>query len=443
MKRLGWVLLLVLLTGCVGPAAPTGPLPTQVPQATTAPPLVHIPSAAWSRPLGLPFAEAGRSKTSYPTIDDGPFQGLPLGGLGAGTIGRTYRGDFARWHVDLGSHTYQPLPADQFSLYMEQQGRKQAHVLYAGKQDPDVLQAWNWDYPVGAGTYYALYPFAWYDYAHPDYPARLTVQQFSPIIPQNYQETSYPVAVFLWNVANPTTSPLTVTVMFTWQDMLSPGWSAALAGNTNRAQGEETPGGQMVGVVMSLGGTGPVDEEWKGTMALAALEQPGLQVTYRTRFVVNGDEADVWSDLTADGVLDNVEDATPSTRTEPIGAALAVGARLEPGQVISFPIALAWDLPLTEFDGGTQWYKKYTAYFGRDGQQAWKIAQEALREYDDWRAQIEAWQTAWGLYNVTYVTRGLWFRTPEAWDRNGNFRASMYMRPQAIWALEYAYRGPQ
>ena len=52
----------------------------------------------------------------------------------------------------------------------------------------------------------------------------------------------------------------------------------------------------------------------------------------------------------------------------------------------------------------------------------------------------EAWQTAWGLYNVTYLTKGLWFRTPEAWDQDGNFRASMYMRPQAIWALEYAYR---
>lgn len=58
--------------------------------------------------------------------------------------------------------------------------------------------------------------------------------------------------------------------------------------------------------------------------------------------------------------------------------------------------------------------------------------QQGLRE--------EAWQTAWGLYNVTCVTRGLWFRTPEAWDQNGDFRASMYTRPQAIWALEYAYR---
>ncbi len=48
----------------------------------------------------------------------------------------------------------------------------------------------------------------------------------------------------------------------------------------------------------------------------------------------------------------------------------------------------------------------------------------------------EAWKTTWGLYHVIYQTKGYWFRTPEAWDITGNFRAGMYMRPMAIWALE-------
>jgi non-lysosomal glucosylceramidase len=54
----------------------------------------------------------------------------------------------------------------------------------------------------------------------------------------------------------------------------------------------------------------------------------------------------------------------------------------------------------------------------------------------------EAYRTAWGIYNVTYDKKGYWFRTPEAWDVNGNYRASMYMRPAAIWALEMT-RPPQ
>jgi non-lysosomal glucosylceramidase len=53
----------------------------------------------------------------------------------------------------------------------------------------------------------------------------------------------------------------------------------------------------------------------------------------------------------------------------------------------------------------------------------------------------EAYQTAWGLYHVIYETKGYWFRTPEAWDVNGNFRASMYMRPTAAWAMEMIQPG--
>ena len=48
----------------------------------------------------------------------------------------------------------------------------------------------------------------------------------------------------------------------------------------------------------------------------------------------------------------------------------------------------------------------------------------------------EAYRTAWGVYHVVYETKGYWFRTPEAYDITGNFRASMYMRPAAIWAME-------
>jgi non-lysosomal glucosylceramidase len=48
----------------------------------------------------------------------------------------------------------------------------------------------------------------------------------------------------------------------------------------------------------------------------------------------------------------------------------------------------------------------------------------------------EAFRTAWGIYHTTCETKGYWFRTPEAWGITGNYRASMYMRPAAIWAME-------
>jgi non-lysosomal glucosylceramidase len=51
----------------------------------------------------------------------------------------------------------------------------------------------------------------------------------------------------------------------------------------------------------------------------------------------------------------------------------------------------------------------------------------------------EGWETARGVVETTYG-RGLWFRTPEAYDSAGNFRATIYLRPLAIWAIEEALR---
>jgi len=50
----------------------------------------------------------------------------------------------------------------------------------------------------------------------------------------------------------------------------------------------------------------------------------------------------------------------------------------------------------------------------------------------------EGFATAKGINNVVWRDRGYFFRTPEAYDIHGMYRASMYMRPAAIWAMEYA-----
>ena len=76
-----------------------------------------IPAAAWSRPLGEGYEPAPRPRVDQPLIDDGPWAGAPIGGMGAGSIGRTQRGDFARWHLDVGTHRFESIAASQFSLF--------------------------------------------------------------------------------------------------------------------------------------------------------------------------------------------------------------------------------------------------------------------------------------------------------------------------------------
>src|ERR1700686_2526922 len=79
----------------------------------------EIPKAAWTRPLGEPLANPGIKKAALDAghIDDGYWQGSPVGGFGAGTFSRNYRGDFVRWHIKAGVHKYAPVYANQFAMF--------------------------------------------------------------------------------------------------------------------------------------------------------------------------------------------------------------------------------------------------------------------------------------------------------------------------------------
>src|ERR1700757_3375970 len=82
----------------------------------------QIPTIAWRRPIGQPLANPGGRKAGLTIIDDGYWQGAPVGGLGAGTFSRTYRGNFERWHVKAGIHKYQNVPANQFAVFVQPEG---------------------------------------------------------------------------------------------------------------------------------------------------------------------------------------------------------------------------------------------------------------------------------------------------------------------------------
>ena len=91
-----------------------------------------------------------------------PEMGLPLGGLGGGTVGRGWRGGFNRWHLQPGMVEYRTVAADQFSLRVERDGRAQAVVLAgqpAQRQGALCLALGAWT--PACATYHALFPRAW------------------------------------------------------------------------------------------------------------------------------------------------------------------------------------------------------------------------------------------------------------------------------------------
>jgi len=361
----------------------------------------QIPKVAWHRPIGQPLENPGGKKPQIQgMIDDGYWQGAPVGGFGAGTFSLTYRGDFERWHLKTGVHKYENVRTDHFSVFVQEEGGKPyAQVLSTDKPSEGPLSAWNWGYPVGAGEYAALYPKSWFRYELPQQPVKLTVEQYSPILPQNYKESSYPVAVYNWYAENTGEKTVTVSIMLTWANMT--GWlrdqsrdfrNADNLQNTNRFRSQQIAGlGNVKAVILDRIRPGSVEEEWDGQFALAALESPGVQVSYLTTFPAFTDGSEVWKPFSSSGTLPNLA-ADYASSGEPLAGAIAVKFTLKPHERRSVPIVLAWDYPIVQFGGGRKWLRRYTDFFGAEGTHAFEIAAEGLKNSQKWSEEIDAWQ---------------------------------------------------
>lgn len=372
-----------------------------------------IPACTWSRPLGLGWDKPYTVRYAS-NLDDGPWHGMPLGGFGAGCFGRSPRGDFNLWHIDGGEHVFQAIPACQFSVFEQVGDQTQAYALSTESAE-NCLQTWT-PYPVSTketstGTYHALYPRSWFVYKN-IFQAQLTCEQFSPILPHNYQDTSYPIANFLWTLHNPTAQPITLSILLSWQNMV--GWfTNTLKSPTVQVRDDGSPEyeyrprighsqGNYNQVVEDHGRFGCLlngaltqDEvaEGEGQWAIATFATPYRQeVFYHSRWNPAGDGSDLWSSFAQDGSLSDIGSETPAAVGEQIGAAIAVRLTLAPGETRQVPFVVTWDFPITEFAEGIPYYRRYTDFFGRSGTNAWSMVRTALKQYEDWQTQIQDWQ---------------------------------------------------
>ncbi len=113
-----------------------------------------------------------------------PTSGVPLGGLGGGTITRGWRGDFVRWQMQPSIYRHEVVPVDQFSLRVKRDsdraggsaggGQPRTLVLSPRPAKVSGLESWNWALDESKTTYHALFPRAWTVYEEPIPGIRLT-----------------------------------------------------------------------------------------------------------------------------------------------------------------------------------------------------------------------------------------------------------------------------
>lgn len=333
----------------------------------------QIPRGAWQRTMGdVPVECAGNC----------PNRGIALGGFGAGSFMYNISGSFGPWADEVGEYKNTWLREAAFHIY-EKIGENE--IVRCLSADTSMLPAWN-RLQVGEGTYYALQPKGWCVYHC--FNCDISAKFFSPIIARNYQETSYPVAVWQFQFCNPSAESTEVSVMFTWPNPPFSGGHQTRAGFTNTLV--ETSG--IVGIVLKANHPSNTPETQNSEWCIATRQGDNVTVSC-AGWDRTGDGSDIWSQFSDDGLLSDSINPLDSA------AAIAVKVALPPGGNVIVPLVLSWDFPVVEFlsyyAGGTstQWWKKYCEHFDTLSDNSFEIAAEALQNYQDWEDQIDAWMS--------------------------------------------------
>ncbi len=335
----------------------------------------EIPRGAWQRAIG-----------DIPTScqSNCPNRGIALGGFGAGSFMYNISGSFGPWADEVGEYSKTWLTGAAFHVYEKKEEAVIAKCLCT--QQSVMPVTWN-ELLVGEGTYYALQPKGWcvYDCFRSEISSRF----FSPIIPGNYQQTSYPVAVWQFQISNPSADSVEVSVMFTWPNPPFSGGSQTRTGFSNHLF--QSSG--ITGVVLKASHPSNSPETQNSEWCIATTEMENSIVSYASwdRW---GDGSDIWGQFSDDGILSDSIDPLESA------AAIAVKTILGPGDSIVVPIVLSWDFPVVEFKStfgtgqSTQWWKKYCEHFDTLSDNSFEIAVEALADYPSWENQIDNWMSS-------------------------------------------------
>ncbi|KAG5024118.1 hypothetical protein JHK85_020460 [Glycine max] len=324
--------------------------------------------------------------------------GVPLGG----SIGRSFRGEFQRWQLFPVICEEKPVLANQFSVTYKNSdknhnmnmyefeivgcGEKYSSVLCPRKpviikQNPvSGIESWDWNINGNSSTYHALYPRAWTVYEEPDPALRIVCRQISPVIPHNYKESSFPVTVFTFTLKNLGNTTADVTLLFTW---------------TNSVGGiSEFTGDHFNSKTTTANERSPV------TFAIAAEETEDVHISECPVFVISGAYSSIsaknmWNEVKQHGSFDHLNFAETSAPSEPgssIGAAIAATVTIPSNAQRIVTFSLAWDCPEVKFPEGKTYYRRYTKFYGTNGDAAADIAHDAIMEHCQWEAQIDDWQ---------------------------------------------------
>jgi uncharacterized protein (DUF608 family) len=392
---------------------------------------------------------------------------LPLGGIGTGTVSLGGRGDLHDWEiVNRPAKGFTPSNCF-FALYTRSAGGQSVSRALEGPLDVQYFEGSSGSIAVNHGlprfreaSFEAAYPFGQVLLSDSEVPLTVRLEAFNPLVPADPAASSLPVAVLRYRLSNPTGQTVSAAVCGSLQNFIG---EDGLYGKPDRNFNRYQDASGLRGLVFRSAGVSPQAEQW-GTMALATTGSDEL--SYRTSWTKpvswSNSLLDFWDDFSADGKLDEREQAGVDA---PVGS-LAVKLDIPAGESRAITFLLTWHFPnrqswspggeATWYDGGANDCgaptigNYYTTLYADAWDAALKIAPElpGLEEKtllfvkSFCESDLPAVVKEAALYNVSTLRTQTCFRTPDGrfwgWEGNHDHKGSCLGSCTHVWNYEQA-----
>ncbi|ENN79258.1 hypothetical protein YQE_04294, partial [Dendroctonus ponderosae] len=306
--------------------------------------------------------------------------GVPIGGIGSGTIGRGYKGEFCRFQLRPNACEYNTVDANQFIVTIKDQSDATIFQSCLSTYTKTSLPSWQSLLDGNKCYYTGLYPRAWSYFDLSEFGIKLTCRQISPVIPHDYENSCMPCAVFVWNVENIGDEERSVTISFTFKN----GTGSKKADKETSCSSKAFSYQNLEGVILyhKL-------DKMQCSYSLGVKAADGVAISKCLHFDPNSNGSVVWNQLKDNGQFDKIK-GEPS-KTHHIFGEMAVGvsakSKLLGNTSQSFEMVLAWDMPSIIYPVGQNkyfsdlpdWYKSALfneSYFLSDGGTVWLSLEE-------------------------------------------------------------------
>uniref|UniRef100_A0AC35UAW7 Non-lysosomal glucosylceramidase n=1 Tax=Rhabditophanes sp. KR3021 TaxID=114890 RepID=A0AC35UAW7_9BILA len=318
-----------------------------------------------------------------------PYYGVPIGGIGCGSIGRDFRGGFCKYSLRPGivEQKVKLVKANQFIISIKKNGstiyQKVLCAVPLRRTKKTTLNSWEF-FPEEDLDYSGLHPRSWTRYNIKECNVVVVVKQISPFIPHNYKDSSLPSSVFVFDVLNNSNDDLDVSIAFTWRN----GTGVKSRQRESVCSSEIITKDKISGVLLKN-----MIHEMECTYGLATeIKSDKQTVSICKSFNPSGDGSTLWDQLKENGELsEDIEDVTDKLE---LGVAVCVKQMVKANSISeSVEFSLVWHMPLVKFGNKGRLNKRwYSQFFSKEYEGTIELISYTFENVQNWENLIDEWQ---------------------------------------------------